>query len=143
MKRFFLIFLCNALFLSSYTQNELLTWKDHFSYKNVICVTGTNDAVYAATSLGAFRVSLEDNSITRINKANDLSDIGISWLEGIPERDMLLVAAGGDNARSDINMALTQLHVAINNHLTLLCCTDAVICNLRVSTGHGGGITGT
>ncbi len=100
MKRFFLIFLCNALFLSSYTQNELLTWKDHFSYKNVICVTGTNDAVYAATSLGAFRVSLEDNSITRINKANDLSDIGISCLEGIPERDMLLV--GYDNGNLDI-----------------------------------------
>ena len=63
-------------------------------------MTSTNDAVYAATSLGAFRVSLEDNSITRINKANNLSDVGISCLQGIPERDMLLV--GYDNGNLDI-----------------------------------------
>ncbi len=81
-------------------QNEVLSWKDHFSYRNVRSVTSASNAIYAATEIGAFKIDLPDYSITRLNKTNKLSDTGISFLHGISEREMVII--GYDNGNIDV-----------------------------------------
>ncbi|MFK7758140.1 MAG: T9SS type A sorting domain-containing protein [Flavobacteriales bacterium] len=99
--RFLIVsFICLLAVTHCNAQNKTLTWKDHFSYRKVKHVTATSNAVYAATELGAYKVDLSDNSITRINKTNKLSDTGISFMEGVPDKNMVII--GYTNGNVDI-----------------------------------------
>lgn len=102
MRNIFTLILCFFLAQFCFAQNQVLTWKDHFSYRKIISVTSTSDAIYAATELGAFEVLIEDNSITRLNKTNKLSDAGISCVQGVPELDMVIF--GYSNGNLDIKI---------------------------------------
>jgi len=109
--RFLLISICCLLAVTHCNaQNKTFTWKDHFSYRKVRYVTATSDAVYAGTELGAYKVELADNSITRLNKTNKLSDTGISFMEGIPEKNMVII--GYDNGNLDILVDDVPLNLA-------------------------------
>jgi hypothetical protein len=56
------------------------SWREELPYYQVISVTDAGSMVYAATPYSVFTVDKEDNSVTRINKINGLSDIGITCI---------------------------------------------------------------
>jgi len=84
-----------ALFLSVqiFAQVGIGQWRDHLPYDKTIAVTEGNDhRIYCATPYGAIYYDNSDNSITRLNSVNGLSDVNISTLNFDPETNYLIIA---------------------------------------------------
>jgi len=75
-------------------------WRDHLPYSKTIDVCLGEGHVYGATATAVIDVNTADNSMTRINKANMLSDVGISAIEYDIQSHTLIV--GFDNGNLDL-----------------------------------------
>jgi hypothetical protein len=72
-------------------------WREHLPYHQVTHVAETGDLIYAATPYSVFSYDKEDASITRLNKINGLSDIGVSTIISNPSQSTLIIAYNNTN----------------------------------------------
>lgn len=85
-------------------------WRDHLPYSNCIAVKEVGSRIYCATPYSIFYYDKEDNSIQRINKINDLSDIGISAMNYNATYNTLVIAY--TNANIDLIKNNTILNIS-------------------------------
>jgi len=89
------LILLSALFLSvqAFAQVGIGQWRDHLPYDKTIAVTeGNNNRIYCATPYGAVYYDKSNNSITRLNRINGLSDVSISTLNFDTKTNYLIIA---------------------------------------------------
>lgn len=94
-----------VLFLASVVQqacaqNALGTWRTLLNYSRAIDVDRLNDRVFVATENGLFIYDLNDHSLETLNRVNGLSDVGITLIKAIPEKNILMV--GYENGNIDL-----------------------------------------
>lgn len=88
MKKLVLIFLVfNSLLLNA---QEFL-WEDHLPYNNVIKLAQSTSKVYCATPFAVFIYDKQEKSVTKLSKAQGLSDIGISTIAFNPNTSQLFI----------------------------------------------------
>lgn len=98
--RFKVLIVLQFIILFSYGQVKIGEWKDHLSYNSCNTIVKVGSEVYVSNGVGLLKYSTSDNSITRINKSNGLSDIGINLLRYNPFNNTLLIIY--ENANIDI-----------------------------------------
>lgn len=72
-------------------------WREHLPYHQVISVAEVGDLIYAATPYSVFSYNKKDASISRLNKVNGLSDIGVSTIIASPDQSTLVIAYANTN----------------------------------------------
>ena len=100
MKLLFNLLISYFLLLSSYCFSQGITlgqWRDHLPYNNCVAVANTGNKIYCATKYCLFSYDKTDNSISRINKINGLSDFGVSTIKYDYKYHVLLVAYTNTN----------------------------------------------
>jgi ligand-binding sensor domain-containing protein len=75
-------------------------WRTHLPYSTGINVEPAGDKVYCLSTGGLFVYSKKDNSTTTLTKINGLSDVVISALQYIPEKNTLII--GYENGNIDL-----------------------------------------
>jgi len=67
------------IFLVSKGQNTpIYSWQEHLSYQNANLILEVENNIYCSTENGLFYYNKEDYTINRLNKINNLSDLGVS-----------------------------------------------------------------
>lgn len=97
------IFLLTALLsavVCGYGQEAIGTWKDYLNYSNTSDLDILEGKIYVATSNAIFVYNTQDNSVSRLNRINGLSDIGISTVRANPNLGLIIV--GYINGNLDI-----------------------------------------
>jgi len=85
-----LLFLVSSSMLA---QVGIGQWRDHLPYEKTISVTqGDQNRIYCATPFGTVYYNYEDQSITRLNQVNGLSDVSISTINYDPQSKYLVIA---------------------------------------------------
>ncbi len=136
-----LIFLLTTI--SASAQIGIGQWRDHLPYSKTIAVTeGDQGRIYCATPFGALYYNQNDNSVTRLNQVNGLSDVSISTLNYDPESKYLVIAYTNANIDlfykdqviniSDIKRKSLVGSKRINrivfrNKLAYLCCDFGIV----------------
>ncbi|MBE0661166.1 MAG: T9SS type A sorting domain-containing protein [Bacteroidales bacterium] len=95
-----LLFISTMLFLTQAALSQSVgigKWREHLPYHQVTHVAETGDLIYAATPYSIFSYDKEDASITRLNKINGLSDIGVSTIISNPSQSTLIIAYNNTN----------------------------------------------
>ncbi len=92
-------FIALSLICFSTTAQEIAIgqWKDYFSYNTGVSVARNGSTIYCATGQAIIKFSKDDNSIDRMTKVNDLSDVGVSALRYNTSIGMLVVGYGNGN----------------------------------------------
>ncbi len=76
-------------------------WREHLPYNNVIAVAEDgNDRIYCATPFSLFYYSRTDQNITKLNRINKLSDLGVSAIAYDQTTDILVI--GYENGNLDL-----------------------------------------
>jgi hypothetical protein len=75
-------------------------WRAHLPYSTGINVEQAGDRTYCLSTGGLFVYSTSDNSATTLTKINGLSDVVISALQFIPEKNTLVI--GYENGNIDL-----------------------------------------
>jgi ligand-binding sensor domain-containing protein len=73
-------------------------WRDHLSYNNAYDVCQVGDVIYTSTDRALFSFNTIDNSVSRLNTINALSDAGVSAIQ----TDGELLVVGYDNGNIDL-----------------------------------------
>ncbi len=73
------------------------TWRSHFSYYNAKTIALANEKVYCATENGLFFFDKNENTTTILSKVNGLSDVEVSSLIYLKDRDLLFIAYASGN----------------------------------------------
>ncbi len=136
-----LIFLLTTI--SASAQIGIGQWRDHLPYSKTIAVTeGDQGRIYCATPFGALYYNQNDNSVTRLNQVNGLSDVSISTLNYDPQSKYLVIAYTNANIDlfykdqviniSDIKRKSLVGSKRINrivfrNKLAYLCCDFGIV----------------
>ena len=94
---FTLFFLCSV---TSICQIPIGQWRVHLPYSSGINVEPAGNKVYCFSTGGLFVYSLVDNTVEKLTKVNGLSDVVISALQYIPEKNTLVI--GYENGNIDI-----------------------------------------
>lgn len=95
--------ICAILILFAYQVNSQVAvghWRAHLPYSTGINVEPSNDKVYCLSTGGLFVYSNNDNSTSTLTKINGLSDVVISALQFIPEKNTLVI--GYENGNIDL-----------------------------------------
>lgn len=93
-----LLLACFSLFSPVYSQEiGIGEWRDHLPYRKVIAVAEGENIIYAATPFSLFYLNTTDNSVSRLNKINGLSDVGISHIKFHTELKTLVIAYTNGN----------------------------------------------
>ena len=97
--------LINILFLlifSYYAFSEIPigSWRTHLSYNQGIFVAIAENKVYCQTTGGLFEFNIYDNSIRKLDKTNGLSDVTVTAIKYIKEKNSLVI--GYDNGNIDV-----------------------------------------
>jgi hypothetical protein len=85
---FFLIFLFNSIFAQETAIGE---WRAHLPYRKCTRVVEAGRLIYCATPYALFNYNRDDNSISRLNKVNGLSDVEISSINYSEDYKTLVV----------------------------------------------------
>ena len=95
-----LIFFSTFLFvLASNAQSiKVGDWRDHLSYNSANDVCQVGSIIYASTDRAIFSFNTLDNSVSRLNTINSLSDAGVSAIQTNGE----LLVIGYDNGNIDL-----------------------------------------
>jgi len=75
-------------------------WRDHLPYSNAHTVAIAGSIIYCATDLALFAYDNSDNTITRMNKTNGLSDIEVGSIACSETYDALII--GYTNGNIDV-----------------------------------------
>ncbi|MCF6185599.1 MAG: hypothetical protein L3J56_13440 [Bacteroidales bacterium] len=73
LKKFLIISLI-AITSNSYSQIPVGKWRDHFSYRKVICLADAGNIIYAAGENAVFSYDKTEGTIKKLNKINGYSD---------------------------------------------------------------------
>ena len=73
------------------------SWQEHLSFQNAKCIVEVENNIYCATENGLFYYNKDDYTITRLNKINGLSDVGISSLAYDKENKIVVIAYNNTN----------------------------------------------
>ena len=95
------ITLFTALLVISATKAQSIKvgdWRDHLSYNKAFDVCQVKDVIYVSTDRALFSYNTIDNSVSRLNTINSLSDAGVSAIQ--TDGDLLMV--GYENGNIDI-----------------------------------------
>lgn len=87
-------------FSYSFSQIPIGSWRTHLSYNKAINVAPAHNVVYCQTTGGLFVFNIYDNSVKKLDKVNELSDVTIKCIQYIPEKKSLVI--GYDNGNIDI-----------------------------------------
>lgn len=79
--RSIVILLLISAALTTKAQYSIGSWKDHLPYNNAFSICHYNNNIYLATENGLFIKETADNSISKLNKTDGLSDVGITAVE--------------------------------------------------------------
>lgn len=79
------------------SQIALGKWRDHLSYSRLFHVEEAGDRIYASSESALFYYDLDEQSTTRLNKTNLLSDVGISTFAFDPLSKCVVVAYKNSN----------------------------------------------
>jgi len=95
----FIIFASFFLIISfaSFSQIEVGTWREHFSYKSAITLTDAGDKIYVAGELGIFSYDKEEGSMETLTKINGLSDSEIQTIAFNKLNNILVIAYKNSN----------------------------------------------
>jgi len=97
LNRFFISLLLLISF-SVQAQVGIGQWRDHLPYSKTIAVAeGNNGRIYCATPYGLIYYDNSDNSITRLNRVNGLSDVNVSTLNFDRKSGYLIIAYSNGN----------------------------------------------
>lgn len=82
-----------------FAQNDLKIgqWRTHFPYRTGLSVTTSTDAVYWATGLSILKMSKADLSVERLDKLNNLNEVGAQLVRYNATSKTLLVAYKNNN----------------------------------------------
>jgi ligand-binding sensor domain-containing protein len=83
-------------------------WREHLPYYECFSVTEAESRIYCATQYSLFVFDKTDNSVTRLNKVNGLSDIGVSTINYHVGSQTLVIAY------SNTNIDLMKSNLIIN-----------------------------
>ncbi|HOW30454.1 MAG TPA: T9SS type A sorting domain-containing protein [Bacteroidales bacterium] len=83
-------------------------WKDYLPYNNCTAVVQGGTRIYAATPYSLFYVDKSDNSITRLNKVNGLSDVDVAAISYSETYNTLIITY------ANANVDLVKNDVVIN-----------------------------
>lgn len=72
-------------------------WKDYSPYRDIISIIKNGNIIYGATVNGIVEFNITDNTIERLTKINQLSDIGISKLSYNSDYNFLIVGYRNGN----------------------------------------------
>lgn len=82
---------------TSFSQIEVGSWREHFSYNNAITLTDAGGKIYVAGELGIFSYDKEDGFIETLSKVNGLSDSEIQTIAYDKSKDILIIAYKNSN----------------------------------------------
>jgi len=138
--------LISVLFFIGYSvqaQVGIGQWRDHLPYEKTIAVAeGNNGRIYAATPYGLIYYNKTDNSISRLNRVNGLSDVNVSTLNFDPITGYLIIAYINGNIdlyKNDHIFNLSDLkrknmvgskrinRITFQNHLCYLSCDFGIV----------------
>ncbi|MBC34613.1 MAG: hypothetical protein CL663_01010 [Bacteroidetes bacterium] len=142
----FRFFVCLIIFnffsIQAFSQIGIGQWRDHLPFAKFIAVSNNNSVVYSATPYSLLIIDQGDNSITRLNKVNGLSDNRIQDIDFSSSANALIIAYSNTNVDihkseaiinlSDIkrkpilgNKTINQIH--IQDHLAYLACGFGIV----------------
>ncbi len=111
--------------LNAFTTNAQLlqgtgSWRDHLPYNRTVAVCKAHSIVFCATPYSIFAYDTKNESITRISKANYLSDVGITSMVYDQNSDKVIVGYENGNidlitSGSGINMPDIRLSNILGN----------------------------
>ncbi len=103
----FLLFLISCLqaFAENNSLNDIAVgqWRHHLPNNTIIKVEETREGIIGATPYGLIVFNKNDNSVTRINKVDGLSDFDISTIAWDDQRDIILVGYENGNIDAIVN----------------------------------------
>ena len=137
MTKFKLIFSLWLISKCLTAQNEIPigSWRTHFSYRDACGVALTENGVFCAGSNSLFFLDFQDQSLSRVNKINGLSDSEISAIAyNLPSKKLVIAYGNGnidllyDNKITNITTILqspiaqskTISHITFTNNLAYL-----------------------
>ena len=143
MKRIFLSLIILFAFVSTKGQNiPTYSWQEHLSFQNAKCIVEVENNIYCATENGLFYYNKDDYTISRLNKINGLSDVGISSLAYDKENKIVIIAYNNTNIdliknESVVNITDIKLKeifgekkinsIYINNGIAYLSCSFGLV----------------
>ena len=143
MKRIFLSLIILFAFVSTKGQNiPTYSWQEHLSFQNAKCIVEVENNIYCATEKGLFYYNKDDYTISRLNKINGLSDVGISCLAYDKENKIVIIAYNNTNIdliknESVVNITDIKLKdifgekkinsIYINNGIAYLSCSFGLV----------------
>ena len=115
-KKLLLQTMLSCLACIGFTQN-IGDWRLHFTYANAIDLTASENEVFAATEKALLIYDIEDGTIQTLDKANALSDIGVSNIDYVPDLNALIIAYNSSNIDLKIGNSIINIP-DIKNKLT-------------------------
>lgn len=109
-KSLLFIVLLSSLTLDA--QFSIGTWRDHLPYGDCVDLCQVNDVIYVATPYSVFTYNPIENDITRITKATNGTDVGITSLEYDPVSEYVVV--GYENGNLDLIKGETVFNIPDN-----------------------------
>lgn len=117
-------------------------WRDHLPYNKTISLTKAGNLIYCATPYCVFYVDQDDWSISRLNKVNGLSDIGVTSVSSSEAYNTVVITY--ENANIDLIQSNTIINIPdikrkpilgkktinksiINDRYAYLCCGFGVV----------------
>ncbi len=85
--------LCHMVVFSQLNRNG---WRDHFSYNECLAVASGEKFVFAATDVAVIIYEKSTESISRFNKTNGLSDVGITAISVLDNNAFIIGYANGN-----------------------------------------------
>ncbi|MCB9180693.1 MAG: hypothetical protein H6596_08585 [Flavobacteriales bacterium] len=92
-----LCLLCVMAHLQASGQVAIGEWQDHFPYRDLVDVEVSGSSIHGATSTAVYRYGRNTGEIERFTKVNALSDVGISTVRWVADRQLLLIGYGNGN----------------------------------------------
>lgn len=91
------ILIVTILFVGAFSLYGQSRWKAYYSYKASFDIVETPEFIVGATSLGLIYYHKDTRATSVKNKVNGLSDVGISAIEYVPEKELLYVGYSNGN----------------------------------------------
>ena len=98
MRKFKLLvlFLSNSLMVLG-QNTPIYTWQQHLSFSNAKIIIEVENDIYCATENGIFTYNKYDYTISRLNKINGLSDVGVSSMCYDHENKIIIIFYNNTN----------------------------------------------
>ncbi len=100
MRRIFCLLFCIIPTYVFFAQIPVGQWRTHLPYAQGLYVEPAANRIYCLTLGGLFYLNSTDNSISKLDKTNGLSDVTITAIKYIPDKDVLVI--GYDNGNIDL-----------------------------------------